>query len=114
MVKKIEKVIEKIPGLGPMIEELMNTIAVLVFTTLEVSHAFHSYFRFQTDFVQPYLKPLMQTATKQLSTASGDVIKGHDQEECFRCWFSYLFAPEIMLKPSTTGIPTPATRPTHI
>lgn len=42
VVKKIEKVIEKIPGLGPLIEELMNTIAVLVFTSLEVSRAFHS------------------------------------------------------------------------
>lgn len=87
MVKKIEKGIEKIPGLGPLIEELMNSIAVIVFTTLEVSHIFKFYIRFQTDLVQPYLKPLMQTATKQLSTASGDVIKGHDQEECFRYRF---------------------------
>lgn len=86
-MKKIEKVIEKIPGLGPLIEELMNSIAVLVFTTLEVSHPFAFYNSLQTDFYQPYLKPLMQTATKQLSSASGDVIKGHDQEECFRCWF---------------------------
>ena len=39
-MKKIEKVIEKIPGLGPMIEELMNSIAVLVFTSLEVSPIF--------------------------------------------------------------------------
>ena len=46
VVKKIEKVIEKIPGLGPMIEELMNSIAVLVFTSLEVSHGFHSFPRF--------------------------------------------------------------------
>jgi Heterokaryon incompatibility protein Het-C len=40
VVKKIEKVIEKIPGLGPLLEELMNSIAVLVFTTLEVGHTF--------------------------------------------------------------------------
>jgi hypothetical protein len=40
VVKKIEKVIEKIPGLGNLIEELMNSIAVLVFTSLEVSHNF--------------------------------------------------------------------------
>jgi len=46
VVKKIEKVIEKIPGLGPLIEELMNSIAVLVFTSLEVGHTFHSTVRF--------------------------------------------------------------------
>jgi hypothetical protein len=50
VVKKIEKIIEKIPGLGDMIEELMNSIAVLVFTSLEVSHTSFFYVRFQTDF----------------------------------------------------------------
>jgi hypothetical protein len=51
VVKKIEKVIEKIPGLGAWIEELMNSIAVLVFTTLEVSHAIAFSIWFQTHLV---------------------------------------------------------------
>lgn len=66
MVKKIEFVIEKIPGLGPLIENIMENITVFVFTTLE-----------------PYLKPLMQIATVQLSDASKQVINSHDQFETF-------------------------------
>jgi len=66
VVKKIEKTIEKIPGLGPLIEKLMDSISVFVFTTLE-----------------PYLKPIMKTATSGLTAASGEVIDRHDQYEVF-------------------------------
>ncbi|KAL5523319.1 hypothetical protein ACEPAF_1586 [Sanghuangporus sanghuang] len=66
IVKKIEKTIEKIPGLGPLIEKLMDSISVFIFTTLE-----------------PYLKPLMKTATTGLMSASGEVIDSHDQYEVF-------------------------------
>ncbi|KAI0066935.1 Het-C-domain-containing protein [Artomyces pyxidatus] len=66
VVKKIEKTIEKIPGLGPLIEKLMDSISVFVFTTLE-----------------PFLKPILSTASSQLSTASGEVINKHDQYEVF-------------------------------
>ncbi|KAF8586868.1 Het-C-domain-containing protein [Ramaria rubella] len=66
VVKKIEKTIEKIPGLGPLIEKLMDSIAVFVYTTLE-----------------PYLKPLLQTASSALSTSSAEVINTHDQYEVF-------------------------------
>ncbi|ESK92001.1 heterokaryon incompatibility protein het-c [Moniliophthora roreri MCA 2997] len=66
VAKKIEKTIEKIPGLGPLIEKLMDSISVFVFTTLE-----------------PFLKPILQTATTGLSTASGEVIDTHDQYEVF-------------------------------
>ncbi|KAI0346175.1 Het-C-domain-containing protein [Trametopsis cervina] len=66
VVKKIEKTIEKIPGLGALIEKLTESISVFVFTTLE-----------------PFLKPLMKTATSQLMTASGEVINKADQFEVF-------------------------------
>lgn len=66
VVKKIEKTIEKIPGLGPLIEKLMDSISVFVFTTLE-----------------PFLKPLLKTATQGLMSASGEVIDTHDQYEVF-------------------------------
>jgi hypothetical protein len=66
VVKKIEKTIEKIPGLGPLIEKIMDSISVFVFTTLE-----------------PYLKPVLKSATSGLSSASSEVIDSHDQYEVF-------------------------------
>ncbi|KAA1472452.1 Het-C-domain-containing protein [Dentipellis sp. KUC8613] len=66
VAKKIEKTIEKIPGLGPLIEKLMDSISVFVFTTLE-----------------PFLKPLLKTASTELMQASGQVINTHDQYEVF-------------------------------
>jgi hypothetical protein len=66
VVKKISATIEKIPGLGPLVEKLMDSISVFVFTTLE-----------------PFLKPIMKTATAGLSSASGEVINSHDQYEVF-------------------------------
>ncbi|KAF8155752.1 heterokaryon incompatibility protein Het-C-domain-containing protein [Crassisporium funariophilum] len=66
VVKKISKTIEKIPGLGPMIEKLMDSISVFVFTTLE-----------------PFLKPILKSATSGLQNASGEVINSHDQFQVF-------------------------------
>ncbi|XP_006463378.1 hypothetical protein AGABI2DRAFT_225120 [Agaricus bisporus var. bisporus H97] len=66
VVKKISKTIEKIPGLGPLIEKIQDGISVFVFTTLE-----------------PFLKPILKTATTSLSAASGEIIDTHDQYEVF-------------------------------
>ncbi|KAI0322897.1 heterokaryon incompatibility protein Het-C-domain-containing protein [Amylostereum chailletii] len=66
VVKKIEMTIEKIPGLSSLIEKITDSISVFVFTTLE-----------------PYLKPLLKTASSQLMTASEEVINSHDQYEVF-------------------------------
>ncbi|KAL1759591.1 heterokaryon incompatibility protein Het-C-domain-containing protein [Schizophyllum commune] len=66
VAKKISKTIEKIPGLGPLIEKIMDGISVFVFTTLE-----------------PFLKPLLKTSTSALSAASGEVIDNQDQYEVF-------------------------------
>ncbi|KAF9525082.1 heterokaryon incompatibility protein Het-C-domain-containing protein [Crepidotus variabilis] len=66
VVKKISKTIEKIPGLGPLIEKIMDGISIFVFTTLE-----------------PFLKPIIKAATSGLTSASGEVIDNHDQYEVF-------------------------------
>ncbi|KAH9478428.1 hypothetical protein JR316_0008883 [Psilocybe cubensis] len=66
VVKKISKTIEKIPGLGPLIEKLMDSISVFVFTTLE-----------------PFLKPILKSATSGLQSVSGEVIDNQDQYEVF-------------------------------
>ncbi|KAJ2919808.1 hypothetical protein MD484_g554, partial [Candolleomyces efflorescens] len=66
IVKKISKTIEKIPGLGPLIEKLMDSISVFVFTTIE-----------------PFLKPILKSATSGLQSASAEVVNSHDQYEVF-------------------------------
>jgi len=66
VVKKIEITIERIPGLGPLIEKLQDSISVFVLTTLE-----------------PFLRPILKTATTSLQAASGEVINTHDQYEVF-------------------------------
>lgn len=66
IVKKISHTIEKIPGLGPLIETISDNVSVFVFTVLE-----------------PLLKPLMKTATTGLVAASGEVIDTSDQYEVF-------------------------------
>ncbi|KAH7887067.1 heterokaryon incompatibility protein HET-C [Phlebopus sp. FC_14] len=62
--KKMSATIEKIPGLGSLIDSISESISVFVFTTLE-----------------PFIKPIMQTATSGLQLASGEVINTHDQYE---------------------------------
>jgi Heterokaryon incompatibility protein Het-C len=81
-------IIEKIPGLGPLIEKLMDSIAVFVYTTLEVGSIYHTIedvWEAIADFlIQPFLKPLLQTASTGLATSSAEVIDTHDQYEvCF-------------------------------
>ncbi|RDB30692.1 hypothetical protein Hypma_005902 [Hypsizygus marmoreus] len=66
VVKKISKTIEKIPGLGPLIDKLMDSISVFVFTTIE-----------------PFLKPILKTTTVGLEGLSAAAIDSHDQYEVF-------------------------------
>lgn len=66
VMKKIENTIDKIPGLGSLVEKITNSINVFVFTTLE-----------------PYLKPVLSNATSALSSGSQAVIDSHDQYEVF-------------------------------
>jgi hypothetical protein len=64
--KKIERTIERIPGLESLCEKISESISVFVFTTLE-----------------PYLKPILSTASNQLMAASSEVINTQDQYEVF-------------------------------
>ncbi|TEB34401.1 Het-C-domain-containing protein [Coprinellus micaceus] len=66
IVKKISKTIDKIPGLGPLVERITESISVFVFTTIE-----------------PFLKPILQSATSGLQAASAEVVDKHDQYEVF-------------------------------
>ncbi|KAF8649338.1 hypothetical protein AX16_005873 [Volvariella volvacea WC 439] len=66
VAKKISKTIEKIPGLGSLIEKIGENISIFVFTTIE-----------------PFLKPVLKSATESLSSVSGEVINKHDQFEVF-------------------------------
>ena len=66
IMKGIERTIEKIPGLGSLIERITDSINRFVFTTLE-----------------PYLKPIMQAATGTLQQGSAAVINKADQFEVF-------------------------------
>ncbi|KAI9463015.1 heterokaryon incompatibility protein HET-C [Russula earlei] len=66
VVKVIENTIEKIPGLGPLIEKIKDSISVFVLTTLE-----------------PFLKPILSSANTQLMSASSEVINNRDQWEVF-------------------------------
>ncbi|PCH35251.1 Het-C-domain-containing protein [Wolfiporia cocos MD-104 SS10] len=66
VMKKLSIIIDKIPGLGALLEKITDSITVFVFTTLE-----------------PFLKPIMKQATTGLQAASGAVINQHDQYEVF-------------------------------
>ncbi|KAI0918625.1 hypothetical protein AcV5_002565 [Taiwanofungus camphoratus] len=66
VMKNISMTIEKIPGLGPLIEKISDSVSVFVFTTLE-----------------PFLRPIMKQATSGLMAASSEVIDNHDQYEVF-------------------------------
>ncbi|KAH8080941.1 heterokaryon incompatibility protein HET-C [Filobasidium floriforme] len=64
--KTIENTLEKIPGLGSLVEKISSSISVFVFTTLE-----------------PYMKPIIKSATTGLAQGSAEVISSHDQLEVF-------------------------------
>ncbi|KAG2363672.1 heterokaryon incompatibility protein Het-C-domain-containing protein [Suillus spraguei] len=66
VTKSISGTLEKIPGLAPVIEKIQDSISAFVFTTLE-----------------PFLKPILKTATAGLSSASSEVINKYDQYEVF-------------------------------
>jgi len=92
--------VEKIPGLGPLIEKLMENITVFVYTTLEVRRRLLFIIKHLADSpnLQPYLKPLLQTASTGLATSSAEVINTYDQlrgvgESSFGLHHGYLVLP---------------------
>ncbi|KAF8320481.1 heterokaryon incompatibility Het-C, partial [Clavulina sp. PMI_390] len=66
VVKVIENTIEKIPGLSALVEKLTNSIAVFIYTVLD-----------------PFLTPVLKSATATLSEQSASVINSVDQFEVF-------------------------------
>ncbi|ORY22766.1 putative heterokaryon incompatibility protein HET-C [Naematelia encephala] len=69
VMKKIENTIDKIPGLAGLVEKISNSISVFIITTLE-----------------PFVKPLIATATGALGQTSQSVIDSHDQLEVWNDW----------------------------
>lgn len=66
---KCQVTIDRIPGLSGLVEKITNSISVFVITTLE-----------------PFVKPLLGTATEALGVSSQAVIDSHDQYEVWNDW----------------------------
>ncbi|KAH8926115.1 Het-C-domain-containing protein [Atractiella rhizophila] len=66
VVKSIENTIEKIPGLSTLVGKITDSINKFVFVTLE-----------------PYLKPLLSSATGALQTGSAEILNNSDQFQVF-------------------------------
>ncbi|WVF72344.1 hypothetical protein IAT40_007158 [Kwoniella sp. CBS 6097] len=64
VMKRIENTIDRIPGLSGLVEKISNSVSVFIITTLE-----------------PFVKPLVGTATSALGQTSQAVIDSHDQYE---------------------------------
>ncbi|KAK4689945.1 hypothetical protein P7C73_g156, partial [Tremellales sp. Uapishka_1] len=64
VIKKISMTIDKIPGLGPLVEKIQNSVSVFIITTLE-----------------PFVKPILGQATAALGQSSQAVIDSQDQYE---------------------------------
>ncbi|WVQ78200.1 hypothetical protein IAT38_000283 [Cryptococcus sp. DSM 104549] len=64
VMKRIENTIDRIPGLSGLVEKISNSVSVFIITTLE-----------------PFVKPLIGTATSALGESSQAVIDSHDQYE---------------------------------
>ena len=75
---------EKIPGLGPLIEKISDSISGMLcprYGVRETNEVSRLVFVFTT--LEPFLKPLMKQATSGLQLASGEVINNQDQYEVF-------------------------------
>ncbi|WWC85344.1 uncharacterized protein L201_000207 [Kwoniella dendrophila CBS 6074] len=64
VMKRVENTIDRIPGLSGLVEKISNSVSVFIITTLE-----------------PFVKPLVGTATTALGQTSQAVIDSHDQYE---------------------------------
>lgn len=64
--KAITNTIEKIPGLGSLIDKIGDSVSTFVFTTIE-----------------PYIKPILQQATGVLQQGSASVVNSQDQFRVF-------------------------------
>lgn len=68
VMKKIENTLDKIPLLGSLVEKISNSVSVFIMTTLE-----------------PYVKPLLGTATTALGDSSQALLDAHKDDQ-FEVW----------------------------
>lgn len=68
VMKKIENTLDKIPLLGALVEKISNSVSVFIMTTLE-----------------PYVKPLLGTATTALGDSSQALLDAHKDDQ-FEVW----------------------------
>ncbi|BEI86570.1 hypothetical protein CcaverHIS002_0608570 [Cutaneotrichosporon cavernicola] len=68
VMKSIENTMEKIPGLNALTEKIGNSVSVFVMTTIE-----------------PYVKPLLGTATETLANSSQAILEAHADDQ-FEVW----------------------------
>ncbi|CAK9782756.1 Het-C-domain-containing protein [Cutaneotrichosporon oleaginosum] len=68
VMKSIENTIDRIPGLSSLTEKIGNSVSVFVMTTIE-----------------PYVKPLLGTATETLANSSHAILNAHANEQ-FEVW----------------------------
>lgn len=68
VMKKIENTLDKIPLLGALVEKISNSVSVFIMTTLE-----------------PYVKPLLGTATSALGDSSQALLDAHKDDQ-FEVW----------------------------
>ena len=64
-----QNTIDRIPGLSGLVEKISSSIAVFIITTLE-----------------PFVKPLIGTATTALGQSSQAVVDSQDQYEVWNNW----------------------------
>jgi hypothetical protein len=70
-------------GLGALIEKLTDNLAVFIYTTLGQSLCLFVGGTADMKGVEPFMKPILQSATTALQSGSAEVINSHDQYEVF-------------------------------
>ncbi|KAJ7512767.1 heterokaryon incompatibility protein HET-C, partial [Mycena galericulata] len=75
IMKKISKTIEKIPGLGPLVQKISDSISSMI------TYIFDRLFCSRME--KPFLRPILKTATTSLSSVSAEVVNNEDQYEVF-------------------------------
>lgn len=73
---------EKIPGLGPLLEKITDSISgTVVSLTKECLAELWTALVFVFTTLEPFLKPIMSTATTGLGSLSAEVVDNVDQYE---------------------------------
>lgn len=68
VMKRIESTLDKVPLLGSLVEKISTSVSVFIMTTLE-----------------PYVKPLLGTATSALGSSSQALLEAHKDDQ-YEVW----------------------------